>query len=114
MSQSSRPLAVLFILETPSNGKKTKSKATSQSPLISSIQVWFENFGDKSLFSDWLLAGVVVSAMKSMQMMPCVPQAATAFAWLFPFFRLGKRTLDLIGLLVQMVKAAAACFGHIT
>ena len=47
----------------------TKSKATSQSPLISSIpQVWFESFGDKSLFSVfyWLLAG----AMKSMQMMP--------------------------------------------
>ena len=95
----------------------TKSKATSQSPLMSSIpQVWFESFGDKSLFSFfcWLLAGVVVSAMKSMQMIPCVLQAAAAFAWLFPFFGLGKRTLDLIGLVVQMVKAAAAFFGHIT
>ena len=46
----------------------TKSKATSQSPLVSSIpQVWFESFGDKSLFSVvyWLLAGVVVSTLRA-------------------------------------------------
>ena len=95
----------------------TKSKATSQSLLISSIPlVWIESFGDKSLFSVfyWLLAGVVASAMKTMQMMPCVLQAAAAFAWLFPFTGLGAKTLDLIGLVVKIVKAAAAFFGHIT
>ena len=95
----------------------TKSKATSQSLLISSIpQVWIECFGDKSLFSVfyWVLAGVVASAMKTMQMMPFELQAAAAFAWLFPFTGLGEKALDLIGLVVQMVKAAAAFFGHIT
>ena len=44
----------------------TKSKATSQSPLVSSIpQVWFESLGDMSLFSvfHWLLAGTTVCGL---------------------------------------------------
>ena len=41
-------------------------------------------------------------------------QAAAAFAWLFLLSGLGKKTFDLLGLVVQMVKAAAAFFGHFT
>ena len=81
----------------------TKSKATSQSPLVNSIpQVWFESLGDMSLFSvfHWLLAGVVMSALKVNLMLPCVLQAAAAFALLFLLSGLGKKTFDLLGLVV--------------
>ena len=118
MSQSSRPLAVLFILVTPSEGKKTQ-KAKQRLKVLWLIP--FLRFGSKALatcplFSvfHWLLAGVVMSALKVNQMLPCVLQAAAAFAWLFLLSGLGKKTFDLLGLVVQMVKAAAAFFGHFT